>query len=88
MTLALQRFWVLAAAHSNLGVALEDHGKLEESSRCNRQAIDIKPDLVEAYSNLGNALGDQGKHDEAIAAHRHAIDIQPDYAEALSSSHC
>ena len=50
-----------------------------------RQAIDIKPDLVEAYSNLGNALGDQGKHDEAIAAYRHAIDIQPDYAEALSN---
>src|SRR5262249_53504121 len=38
---------------SNLGVVLNDQGKLEEAIAAYRQAIRIKPDFAEAYSNLG-----------------------------------
>src|SRR5215472_12944629 len=70
---------------SNLGVVLNDQGKLEEAIAAYRQAIRIKPDFAEAYSNLGNSLSDQGKIDEAIAAYRQAIRIRPDFPEAHSN---
>jgi protein O-GlcNAc transferase len=70
---------------SNLGVVLNDQGKLEEAIAAYRQAISIKPDFAEAYSNLGNSLNDQGKVDEAIAAYRQAISIRPDFPEAHSN---
>ena len=70
---------------SNLGVVLNDQGKLEEAIAAYRQAIRIKPDFAEAYSNLGNSLNDQGKVDEAIAAYRQAISIRPDFPEAHSN---
>src|SRR5262249_35734033 len=69
----------------NLGVVLNDQGKLEEAIAAYRQAIRIKPDFAEAYSNLGNSLSDQGKVDEAIAAYRQAIGIRPDFPEAHSN---
>jgi predicted O-linked N-acetylglucosamine transferase (SPINDLY family) len=74
-----------AEAHSNLGNALKDQGKLDEAIAAYHRAIAIKPDYAEVHSNLGNALRDQGKLGEAIAAHRQAIDIKPDYAEAHSN---
>jgi predicted O-linked N-acetylglucosamine transferase (SPINDLY family) len=70
---------------SNLGVALNDQGKLEEAIAAYRQAISIKPDFAEAYSNLGNSLNEQGKLDEAIAEYRKAINIRPDFTEAHSN---
>ena len=71
--------------YSNLGVALNDQGRLGEAIAAYRQAISIKPDFAEAYSNLGNALNDQGKLGEAMAAYRQAISIRPDFPEAHSN---
>ena len=71
-------------AHSNLGEALSQQGKLDEAIAEYRTAIRLQPDLAVAHYNLGNALKDQGKLDEAIAEYRTAIRLQPDYAEA----HC
>ena len=50
-----------AEAHSNLGSALNDQGKLDEAIAAFRQAIGIKPDYAEAHSNLGNALQGPGQ---------------------------
>ncbi len=74
-----------AEAHSNLGNALNDQGRLEEAVVVYRRALELKPDLAEAHSNLGNALKDQGKADEAVAAYRKALELKPDYAEAHSN---
>ena len=40
-------------AHSNLGIALRDQGKVDEAIDEYREAIRIRPDLAEAHVNLG-----------------------------------
>ena len=70
---------------SNLGIALQNQGKLDEAIAAYRHAIGIKPDYAEVHSNLGIALKSQRKLDEAIAACRRAISIKPDYVEAHSN---
>ena len=67
---------------SNLGIALQNQGKLDEAIAAYLHAIGIKPDYAEVHSNLGIALKSQRKLDEAIAACRRAISIKPDYVEA------
>ena len=42
-----------ALAHSNLGLALQELGKLDDAASTFREAVRIKPDFAEAYSNLG-----------------------------------
>jgi tetratricopeptide (TPR) repeat protein len=69
-------------AHTNLGNALRDQGKVSEAIAAYREAIRLKPDFALAHTNLGNALRDQGKVSEAMAAHREAIRLKPDFAEA------
>ncbi len=71
-----------AEAHSNLGNALKDLGKLDEAVASYNKALAIKPDYAEAYSNLGNALQSLGKLDDAVASYHKALAIKPDYAEA------
>jgi tetratricopeptide (TPR) repeat protein len=74
-----------AVAHSNLAVALEGKGKLDEAIAECRMAIRIKPDYADPHSHLGSALCDQGKLNEAIAEYITAIRIKPDFADAHSN---
>jgi tetratricopeptide (TPR) repeat protein len=74
-----------AEAHSNLGVALKEQGKLDEALACWRRALELKPDFAEAHSNLGNVLREQGKLDEAVACYRRAVELKPDSAAAHSN---
>ena len=71
--------WV---AHYNLGVALQQVGRIEESIAHYEQALRINPDYAEAHNNLGNALLREGKVSDAIGQHEQALRINPDYAEA------
>ena len=70
------------AAHSNLGLALSNQGKLAEAIAEYREAIRLKPDDAVAHTNLGGALRKQGKRAEAIAEYREAIRLKPDFAAA------
>jgi Tfp pilus assembly protein PilF len=69
-------------AHTNLGLALEDQGKLDEAITEHHKAIALKPDCALAYLNLGKALGQQGKLGPAITASRKAVELQPGLWEA------
>lgn len=71
-----------AEAHSNLGNALCDHGRLGEAEACYRRALQIDPLSVNAHCNLGITLGDLGRLGEAEACLRRALQIKPDIAEA------
>jgi protein O-mannosyl-transferase len=71
-----------AYAHSNLGVALGQHGYLERAIPHLREAIRIDSQYVKAYVNLGVALGQQGKLEEAIAPLEKAIDLDSQNAMA------
>ena len=68
-------------AHSNLGNALKDQGKLHEAVTAYRRAIELNADHADAHSNLGVALKELGRFDEAIAALSRAVEIKPDHAE-------
>ena len=71
-----------AVAHSNLGITLQELGRLDEAEASYTQAITLKPDFAEAHSNLGNALKELERLDEAEASYRQAIALKADYAEA------
>jgi tetratricopeptide (TPR) repeat protein len=71
-----------AAAHSNLGNALRELGRIDEAITHCEHAIALQPDLAEAHNNLGNALIEQGRLDEAIDRYEHAIALKPDFALA------
>jgi predicted TPR repeat methyltransferase len=69
-------------AHINLGNALKDQGKLDESVVAYKRALAIDPNYADAHYNLGIVLGDQGKLDEAIASYRCVLTFNPSYVEA------
>jgi tetratricopeptide (TPR) repeat protein len=74
-----------AECHNNLGVALDDLGRLEEAAAAYRRAITLKPDYAEAHSNLGNALAGLGRLDDALGAYRNAVALNPGLAEAWNN---
>ena len=74
-----------AEAHSNLGVALQELGKLDEAAESCRKALAINPEHTEAHSNLGAVLLDLGRLDEAVASYLKALAIKPGFAEAQYS---
>jgi tetratricopeptide (TPR) repeat protein len=75
----------VAAFHSNLGLAYQSMGKLDEAAESYRKAIGIRHDFPEAHYNLGNVQQEQRHIDDAIACYRQALAIRPAYAEALNN---
>jgi tetratricopeptide (TPR) repeat protein len=82
----------LAAAHNNLGSALQQNtqsgdgargqdGAVDEAIEHFRKALQIKPDFTQARSNLGNTLLQKGQVDEAIAQFQKTLEMEPNYAE-------
>jgi protein O-GlcNAc transferase len=70
-----------AEAHSNLGTALRELGRLDDAVANCRRALEIKADFAAAHNNLGNALNDLAKADDAVASYRPALEINPGLAE-------
>jgi serine/threonine-protein kinase len=71
-------------AHSDLGGALWDQGKLTEAEAQYREAIRLEPGFAYAHDGLGLALKTKGKLDLAVAEYRKAIRLKPD----LEHTHC
>ena len=74
-----------AEAHNNLGITLQELGRLDEAEVSYTQAVALKPDYAEAHYNLGNTLKELGRLDEAEASYIQAIALKPDFAEACSN---
>ena len=71
-----------AGRHNNIGITLQELGRLNEAEVSYRRAIQLKPDYVEAHSNLAVTLQELGRLNEAEASCRRALQIKPDYVEA------
>ncbi|MBI4463123.1 MAG: tetratricopeptide repeat protein [Acidobacteria bacterium] len=69
-------------AHTAVGAALEDQGRISEAIYHYSEALHIKPGFVEGHNNLGNVLASQGKVSEAIEHYTEALRIDPGFAEA------
>jgi tetratricopeptide (TPR) repeat protein len=72
-------------AHNNLGLLLNNQGRIEEAMEHYQKAIQINPNYFETPNNLGVALADKGRFDEAIENYRKAIQINPNYSDALNN---
>jgi tetratricopeptide (TPR) repeat protein len=72
----------IALVYYNLGIALDQQGKLAQTVAAYQKAIDLKLDTAEVHFSLGTALTKQGKLAAAVAAYRKAIDRKPDFADA------
>lgn len=68
-----------AVAHSKLGVALAQQGRLDAAISEFSRAIAVHPGYAPAYSNLGNAYRERGMLEEAMTAYERAVAIDPDY---------
>ena len=64
-------------AHLNLGHALFDAGRVEESREASLVAIEQRPEAAAAHANLGRALLDEERFDEAEARLAHALALDP-----------
>jgi predicted TPR repeat methyltransferase len=71
--------------HSNLGIALQSHGRLEEAIGAYERAIGLDSSHANAYSNLGVLLRATGKPIEAEAAYRAAIRLNPNHIDAYTN---
>jgi tetratricopeptide (TPR) repeat protein len=83
---ALERATILlpddAGAHTNLGNALAQRGRLDDAAASYRRALALSPEFAEAHNNLGNVWRGLGQLDDAVGSYRRALHIKPDYAEA------
>ncbi|MGB7126917.1 MAG: tetratricopeptide repeat protein [Methylovirgula sp.] len=68
----------VAAAHSNLGVALKELQRTEEALVSYDKAIALKPDYAEAHHNRGLVLKELGRPEEALLSYDKAISLTPD----------
>ena len=71
-----------ARAHVNIGVLLEQKGRVEEAIEEYRVALAMEPDYADAHFNLGVALVRLARIDEAEQAFRDAIRLSPGDAPA------
>ncbi|QEG37680.1 tetratricopeptide repeat protein [Bythopirellula goksoeyrii] len=69
-------------AHNNLGVALAEHGELEEAIEHHQQAIRIEPENPRGHNNLGVTLRQMDRVEEALVHYKIALEYRPDYANA------
>jgi tetratricopeptide (TPR) repeat protein len=66
-------------AYNNLGMILDDQGRLDEAVAMYSQALRLKPDLAEAHNNLTASLVGLGRLEEARRHIVEAIRLRPRY---------
>jgi tetratricopeptide (TPR) repeat protein len=74
-----------AEAMYELGVAMQQAGKLEEAVDAYNRAVQLDLKYADLHFNLARAYAAQGKSDAAIIEYRRALDITPEDAEVHSS---
>ena len=71
-----------AVTETNLAVALQAEGRLDEATEHYHRAIELHADYAPAYNNLATALRAKGQLSEAIATYERALSMRPEYGEA------
>ena len=63
---SLVRSQVVLSDRTNMGVTLQDQGKLEEAIEAYKKALSLKPDYAEAHYNLSFALLNSSRLKEGL----------------------
>src|SRR5206468_5170259 len=69
-------------AHNNLGVVLEDRGRLDEARAHFEAALRPEPGYVEVHNNLASVMEKQGDLARARVEYEAALRMVPDLAQA------
>ena len=69
-----------AGTYNNLGMALKEINRLDESLTRFDQAIKIDPDYTEAYFNRGSVLRELKRFEEALVSYNESIKTNPNNA--------
>jgi tetratricopeptide (TPR) repeat protein len=64
-------------AHTVLGYALADEGRVDEAIGHYREALALQPNFAESHNSLAIALARQGRFDEAIPEFKAAVNLAP-----------
>ncbi|MBI3891363.1 MAG: tetratricopeptide repeat protein [Candidatus Wallbacteria bacterium] len=67
---------------NNLGFALSEEGRLDESRQHLEEALRIRPDLADAHNNLGTCYARREQMPQAIEHFRKCVELNPEHAEA------
>ena len=67
---------------NDLGIALQEAGRLEEALAAYDKAIACDPAFAAAYFNRGNAQSDLRRHEAALESYEHAVALNPGSADA------
>ena len=73
-----------AEAYYNLGIVLQEMGRLDEAEAIYKKAITLKPDH-KVHNNLGIVMQELGRLDEAEAIYKKAITLKPDFMQAIKN---
>lgn len=77
-----------AAAHNNLGVALQNTGRTAAATAHFKESLRLDPNSAETHSYYGNLLRQTGHLEESIAEFHAALRLYPDYPEANNNLGC
>ena len=78
----LSKTLMRAVTETNLGVAFQDEGRLDEAAEHYHRAIALAPDYAPVYNNLGTALRAKGQLTDAVSTYQQALRLRPSYPEA------
>jgi tetratricopeptide (TPR) repeat protein len=67
-----------AAAHYNLGLALQKIGRFQEAEQAYLKAVEIEPTLAEAWVNLGGVRLHSWDFEGCLAASLRAVELRDD----------
>jgi len=71
-----------AEVHYDIGIRLEQQGKMQEAIEQYERTLRLNPDHAEAHNDLAAALIGRGKLQEARVHCEQALRLKPEYAEA------
>ena len=66
-----------ADTFNNLGIAFDEHERLDDAIQSYRQALSIQPDLAEAHNNLGHTLCKLHYYKDAVKAYEKVLALKP-----------
>jgi len=78
----LSKTLMRAVTETNVGVALQDQGRLDEAVDHYRRAIALAPDYPPVYNNLGTALRAKGQLTDAVRTYQQALRLRAEFPEA------
>ena len=65
-------------SHNNLGIVLNELGRLKESELSYRESIRLQPNNAETYNHLGTVLNKLGKLEDSLVSFKKAMQLKPD----------